>query len=62
MDLTWTDEERAFQLQVRRFIEASFPAAIRETVEQCRRQAREDYVRWQKILNDKVCMFPSWPV
>ena len=30
MDLTWTDEERAFRQDVRAFVTAELPADIRE--------------------------------
>ena len=62
MDLSMSPEDLAFQREVRSFIEANFPADIREKVVQGRRLVKDDYVRWQKILHGKGWMAPAWPV
>jgi alkylation response protein AidB-like acyl-CoA dehydrogenase len=52
----------AFRDEVRRFIDANLPADIRAKVEAGKRVAKEDYVRWQKILHKQGWMAPGWPV
>ncbi|MEP5765695.1 MAG: acyl-CoA dehydrogenase family protein [Halieaceae bacterium] len=63
MDLEFTEEEQAFQLEVRSFLQENFPDHIREAT------ARTTTVfvdagpalEWQKILVDKGWAVPSWP-
>ena len=62
MDLIWTDEDRAFQQEVRTFIGSHFPSELREKVAHGRKLERDDFVRWQKILNEQGWMAPAWPV
>ena len=52
----------AFRDEVRRFIEASLPQEISCKVEAGKRLGKEDYVRWQRILNRKGWLAPGWPV
>ncbi|MCH9671510.1 MAG: acyl-CoA dehydrogenase family protein [Gammaproteobacteria bacterium] len=61
MDLSLTPEEKAFQTEVREFLDAKLPADIREKSESGRRVSKEDQVRWQKILNEQGWMAPGWP-
>ena len=62
MDLIWTDDDRAFQQEVRSFIGSHFPTELREKVAHGRKLERDDFVRWQKILNEQGWMAPAWPV
>ena len=62
MDLQWSDADRAFQLEVRQFIEDNYPPEIRDNVLSGQRLQRDDYVRWQKILHGRGWMAPAWPV
>ncbi|MEM7253466.1 MAG: acyl-CoA dehydrogenase family protein [Pseudomonadota bacterium] len=62
MDLNLTDEEVAFQTEVREFLAAKLPDDIKEKHESGGRLNKEDQVRWQKILNEQGWMAPSWPV
>jgi alkylation response protein AidB-like acyl-CoA dehydrogenase len=52
----------AFRDEVRRFIAASLPQEISCKVEAGKRLGKEDYVRWQRILNRKGWLAPGWPV
>ena len=64
MNLEFTEEERAFQQEVREWLETAWPQEMRE------RQARsalgklgkEDLVRWQKKLAEKGWAATNWPV
>jgi len=61
MELTLTPEETAFQHEVRDFIEEKYPSDIRDKIELGQRLDKDDYVRWQKILNDRGWIAPGWP-
>jgi len=61
MDLVLSPEEEAFRDEVRTFIEESYPAEIRTKMENGIKLAREDFVRWQKILHEKGWIAPNWP-
>lgn len=61
MDLRESSEDRALRDEVRAFVAASVPAAIRERVLGFRRVEREDYVTWQRILHARGWGAPGWP-
>ncbi|OZI39498.1 pimeloyl-CoA dehydrogenase large subunit [Bordetella genomosp. 1] len=61
MDLTWTREERGFRDEVRAFAQAQLPADISAKVWRHERLARDDYVRWHRILADHGWGAPAWP-
>jgi len=61
MELTFGERERAFQAEVRDFIAAKLPKDIAEKVAGNRKLERDDYVRWQRILNERGWLAPSWP-
>ena len=62
MDLEFSDEYRAFQQDVRGFLDENLPEDIREKVTRGLRLERDDYVRWQNILSAKGWLVPGWPV
>ncbi|MAP12731.1 MAG: pimeloyl-CoA dehydrogenase large subunit [Gammaproteobacteria bacterium] len=62
MHLQLTEEERAFQQEVRTFMRDNVPASIKEKVERGVSLSREDHVTWQKILHKQGWMAPGWPV
>jgi alkylation response protein AidB-like acyl-CoA dehydrogenase len=53
-------EDAAFRLEVRTFVQASLPSDIRQRVVGFQRVGREDYVRWQNILNARGWGAPGW--
>jgi alkylation response protein AidB-like acyl-CoA dehydrogenase len=61
MDLAFTAEERAFQEEVRSFLRDNLPDDIRSKVENGKEVEKDDYVRWQRILNDRGWLVPNWP-
>jgi alkylation response protein AidB-like acyl-CoA dehydrogenase len=61
MDLNYTDEDLAFRSQVRAFLEAELPEDLRLKVLNHLRLAKDDYVRWQKILARQGWVAPGWP-
>ncbi len=62
MDLSFTDEELAFQAEVRDFLEKNLPADVKDRYERGLHFTKEGQVRWQKILNEKGWLAPGWPV
>ena len=62
MELNFGERERAFQKEVRDFLDASLPQDIRAKGADGRKFGRDDYVRWQKILHEKGWLAPTWPV
>jgi len=62
MDLAFTEEDRAFRDEVRAFFTEAVPADIREKMDRGLHLAKEDYVRWQKILYEQGWIAPHWPV
>jgi alkylation response protein AidB-like acyl-CoA dehydrogenase len=61
MDLNYTPEEDGFRTQVRAFLAAELPAALRDKVNLGRRLSKEDLVDWQKILYRRGWGAGMWP-
>ncbi len=53
MDLNYTAEEQTFRAEVRDFVTTHLPADIGSKVKSGKRLAKEDFVRWQKVLHQK---------
>ncbi|HEY0490208.1 MAG TPA: acyl-CoA dehydrogenase family protein [Telluria sp.] len=62
MDLNYTDADLAFRDEVRAFLDASLPADLQQKVRKHLRLAKDDYVRWHKILAAQGWVAPGWPV
>ncbi|MEM7762820.1 MAG: acyl-CoA dehydrogenase family protein [Pseudomonadota bacterium] len=62
MDLTFSQEELAFREKVRAFFADHYPEDIRTKMNRGIRLAKEDFVRWQKILHQHGYMAVNWPV
>ncbi len=61
MDLDLSPEQRAFRDEVRAFIRARLPTAIRERLRQGHPPRKEDTVAWQRILHERGWAAPHWP-
>ena len=61
MDLRESLEEQRFRAEVRRFVAAELPTDIRAKVLGFLRVERDDYVRWQRILDARGWGAPGWP-
>ncbi len=55
------DAERAFRDEVRAFLRAELPAALRDKVLAHAPLGKDDYVAWQKILAARGWLAPAWP-
>ena len=62
MDLEYSKEELAFRDEVRSFVEQKLPADIRTKMDHGQPMAKNDFVRWQKILYERGWVAPNWPV
>jgi len=61
MDLNYTREEQAFRAEVRGFLRDHLPKDIADKLFHHKRVAKDDWVRWQKILYQKGWVAPNWP-
>jgi alkylation response protein AidB-like acyl-CoA dehydrogenase len=62
MDLNYSPEELAFRDEVRTWLHANLPDDLRDKVANYKEFAKDDYVRWHKILAQKGWVAPEWPV
>jgi alkylation response protein AidB-like acyl-CoA dehydrogenase len=62
MDLNYTEADLAFRDEVRAFLADKLPADLQHKVRQHLRLAKDDYVRWHKILYRQGWVAPGWPV
>lgn len=62
MKLTFSPADEAFRQEVRDFVRAKLPAAIRRKVELGQRLEHADYVTWFRILEARGWLTPGWPV
>ena len=62
MDLNYSAQELAFRDEVRAFVREHLPYEISRKVLEHKRLAKDDYLRWQKILSERGWMAPNWPV
>ena len=62
MDLHFSAEDLAFQAQVRTFIQENLPSDLADKVRRGLHLEKEDFVFWQKKLNEQGWFAPHWPV
>ena len=62
MDLDYAPEDLAFRDTVRSWIAANLPADLQHKVLNHKRLARDDYVRWHRIVHRQGWVAPNWPV
>ncbi|MEL6541678.1 MAG: acyl-CoA dehydrogenase family protein [Pseudomonadota bacterium] len=60
MNLDFTPEEQAFREEVRAFIEANYPAHLKDGGQR-EDLPPEDFVAWHKVLGEKGWSTPAWP-
>ena len=61
MDLNFTAGEQAFREEVRSFLRARLPAELSRKVLGGKRLEKDDFVRWQQILNAQGWGAVAWP-
>ena len=62
MNVSFTEEELAFREEVRAFFRDKFPARIREQQLNGIPLQKEDYILYQKLLNEQGWAGVNWPV
>ena len=62
MDLRFTEAERAFREEARRFFRTEIPAAIRDKLRDGEHLTRAEMIASQRILNARGWAVPNWPV
>jgi alkylation response protein AidB-like acyl-CoA dehydrogenase len=61
VDLKYSQEEEVFRADVRAFLRAELPQDIRDKSSLGKRLAKDDFIRWQKILNARGWGAVMWP-
>ena len=61
MELGFSSEELAFRAEVRAFIDAELPPALRRKVAEGRALRKDEIVGWQRTLNRHGWATPNWP-
>ena len=61
MDLTFSPSERDFRADVESFVRDNLPDDTRARMRNGRPLEREDFVQWQRILNEHGWAAPHWP-
>ena len=61
MDLSYTDEERAFREEVRQFLAEKLPKELSEKVRRGQELTKDDHERWHAILNEQGWLATNWP-
>ena len=62
MDLSFSPEDLAFQAEVRDWLRANLPPAIKQKMHVGDELTKEERIQWQKLLAGKGWMAPGWPV
>jgi alkylation response protein AidB-like acyl-CoA dehydrogenase len=60
--MSFSAEDRAFQREVRGFLQGNIPAATRDNVDRGRHITQAEIVAWQKILYARGWAAPAWPL
>ncbi|MCG5078843.1 acyl-CoA dehydrogenase family protein [Paraburkholderia tagetis] len=61
MDLDYTPTDDAFRAEIRTWLEANLPQAVREKVLNHKRLSRDDIANWHKLLGQRGWSAPAWP-
>lgn len=62
MDIDFSDEELAFQEEVRVFFKNKYPDELRKKSDRGIALSRENHIQWQKILYEQGWAAVNWPV
>ncbi|MEM6621813.1 MAG: acyl-CoA dehydrogenase family protein [Pseudomonadota bacterium] len=61
MDLNYTDEELAFQQEVRSYLAEALPPELVDKVRKMQRLKKDDFLTWHAILREKGWLAQMWP-
>ncbi|MGD1926791.1 MAG: acyl-CoA dehydrogenase family protein, partial [Paracoccaceae bacterium] len=62
MDLSYSEDELAFQTEVRQWLANELRPALSDKVKQGKRLTREDYLEWHAMLRSRGWLAQMWPV
>ena len=62
MELGYTEQELAFQADVRQWLKDRLRPALAEKVKTGKRLTREDYLEWHAMLRERGWLAQMWPV
>ena len=62
MNLNYSEADQTFRTEVQNFIRDNMPSAIQAKIDKNQKFAKEDYLKWQKILYERGWVAPNWPV
>ncbi len=62
MDLNYSPADNAFRTDIRAWLEASLPHALRAKVLNHKRLNRDDYASWHALLGRRGWSAPAWPL
>jgi len=62
MNVDFSKDELAFQEEVRAFFDDKFPDDLKKKTESGIELTRDDFIRWQKIMNQQGWAAINWPV
>ncbi len=62
MELNYTEQERAFRAEARRFFRDEIPRSIRDKTLEGRDLGREDLVTAHRLMNARGWAVPQWPI
>ena len=61
MDLSFSEEDSAFQQEVRTFLAENLPPATKDRSDRGLHTRKQDLIEWQKKLGEKGWIAPNWP-
>lgn len=61
MDMSFSNDERAFQDEVRTFLREKLPARLSAAVKSGKRLKKADYEEWHSLLNERGWLAVTWP-
>ena len=61
MDLNYSPADDAFRADIRAWLEANLPHALRDKVLEHKRLNRDDYASWHKLLGTRGWSVVAWP-
>ena len=61
MDLSYSDEEKAFRAEVRAFLEEKLPKEMSDKIRKGEELGKDGQEQWHAILNAQGWLAPNWP-
>mgnify|MGYP005829548583 CR=1 FL=1 len=61
MDLTYSDDQKAFRDELRAFLDAKLPKRLSDKVRLGKRLTKEDHEEWHALLQENNWHAGHWP-